>query len=135
MTSKLKDLQGDHVLSCDVAGQATAGTADEWTIGQVPFRATVTAVAFIPNAAITGAATNFFTANVRNRGAAGAGSTAVALRAYSNGNNAAAFVADALTLQAGVDVAEGDILTLEKLISGTGLAMPDGTVVVKLKAR
>ena len=135
MTIKVQDLQGDHLLQADAAGNATPGTPDEFVVGIVPFRATVTAVRFVAKTAITGAATNFFTASLRNRGAAGAGALTVASRAYSAGNNATAFAGDTLTLTADVTVASGDVLTLEKLVSGTGLAMPAGTITVTLRAR
>jgi hypothetical protein len=136
MTLKLQDLQGDHIIAQDIAGQATAATVDEFVIGRVPFRATVIGVQFIPKAAITGTATNFFTASLRNRGAAGAGTAQIAARAYSNGNNAVAFAPDALTLTpANVDVNAGDVLTLEKLVTGAGLAMPAGAISVTLRAR
>lgn len=135
---KLKDLQGDHIFAVSVPGQATAGTADEFAGFVAPFDLTVTAVKFIPKAAITGVATNFFTATARNRGAAGAGSTQIASRAYSNGNNATALAPDALTLSgtaANLNVAEGEHVSFEKLVSGTGLAMPAGTFQVHAKRR
>ena len=134
---KLKDLPGDHFMSAAVAGQATAGTADEFTIGRVPFRAVVTGVWLIPTAAVTGAATNHFTARVRNR-VSGAGNVEVAAKAFDNGVNAPAFEDTTITLSAtaaNLDLAEGDVLTLEKIIVGTGMAMPDGHVVVAIKAR
>lgn len=134
---KVKDLQGDHLIQADVAGQATAGTADEFTVCRVPFRATVTGVWFVPTATVTGAAANHFTARLRNR-ASGAGDVGVASTTFDNGVNAPAFDDTALTLSAtagDLNVAEGDVLTLEKLVVGTGMAMPDGHLVVAIKAR
>lgn len=136
MTMKLQDLQGDHLLQADIAGQAAAGTPDEFVIGTVPFRATIVAVKFTPKSTITGAATNNFSLSCRNRGAAGVGATlATAVKTFASGTNATAFIADALTLSANVDVAAGDVLTLERLVNGTGLALPAGSVAVTLRAR
>lgn len=135
---KLKDLQGDVVvMEAFVAGQATAGTADEWVVGRVPFRGKVTRVDFTPVSDVTGAATNHFSAQLRNRGAAAAGTTDVATLAFDNGVNATAFVPKAITVATTDDsnVAEGDVLTFEKVIVGTGLAMPEGLVTVHIKAR
>lgn len=137
MAIKLQDLQGEHTLTMDVAGQATAGTADEFVIGPVPFRAVVTAVRFTPKATITGAATNNFSLSLRNRGAAGAGTALVtAAKTFASGTNAPAFIADALTVTpANANVNAGDVLTLERLVNGSGLAMPAGAVTVTLQAR
>lgn len=137
MSLKVQDLQGDHLIQQDVAGQATAGTPDEFVIGRVPFRAVVTAVTFTPKSAITGANTNNFSLSCRNRGAAGSGTTLVtAAKTFVSGTNAAAFVADALTVTpANANVNAGDVLTLERLVNGTGLALPGGVVTVTLQAR
>lgn len=135
---KLKDIQGEHTIRTWIEGQATAGTADEFTVGIVPFRATVTEVTFTPDAAITGNDTNNFSAQLRNRGAAAAGTTDIATLAFASGVDGVAFVPETITLSAAaadLNVAEGDVLTLEKVNAGTGLAMPAGLVTVKIKAR
>lgn len=132
----LHDIPGDHVLKSHAAGHATAGTTDQFVIGRVPFRAVVTEVYWVPAAAVTGHTTDNFTATVTNRGAAGAGTTAVAALAFSNGVTAAAFAAKALTVDTSLDeVAAGDVLTLDKTVGGSGLAMPDGQIEVVLRAR
>jgi hypothetical protein len=134
---RLKDVAGDHIVAVAVAGQGTAGTADEFTGFRAPFRATITAAYWVPTAAITANGSNYFTLTVRNRAGAGSGSALPAQRAYS-ATNSTAFVAEAMTLSStstDLDLAEGDIVTIEKIVTGTGLAMPDGTVQVHLKAR
>lgn len=137
MAIKLQDIQGDHTITMDVAGQGTAGTPDEFVIGPVPFRAVVTSVRFTPKATITGAATNNFSLSCRNRGVAGTGTALVtAAKTYASGVNAPAFIADALTVTpANANVNAGDVLTIERLVNGSGLAMPAGAVTVTLQAR
>jgi hypothetical protein len=87
---------------------------------------------------VTGAATNNFAATVRNRGTDGLGAVQVAITTYAAGVNAVAYDENTLALSgtaANLLVNEGDNLTCEKLVNGTGLAMPDGHVVVLLAAR
>lgn len=133
---RLKDMAGDHVVAIAVAGQGTAGTVDEFAGFRVPFRATITGVSWTPAAAITANGSNYFTLRVRNR-TTGAGDVEIATRSYA-ATNSTAFTPEAATLSgtaANLDVAEGDLITVEKLVTGTGLAMPDGVVQVHYKAR
>lgn len=131
--SSLRELSGDGLpIMARVPGMATAGTAEEWPIGVAPFRGKVVRVDWIPSAAVTADASNYFTLNVRNRGSDGLGATNVAARSYV-ATNSVAFAREAVTLNATPAnrvVAAGDALTVEKVNTGTGLAMPDGTVVV-----
>lgn len=133
--SALRELSGDGFpIMATIVGQATAGTADEFPVGVAPFKGKVVRVDWIPAAAITADATNFFTLNLRNR-TTGAGNVNVAARSYA-ATNSVAFTREAVTLNATAAnrlVAAGDALTVEKVNSGTGLAMPDGTVVVWVK--
>lgn len=132
----LKELRGDQVFVLPVAGQATAGTADEFTGFVAPFDLKITGVKWVPAAAVTADGTNFFTLNLRNR-TTGAGSALPASRSYA-ATNSVAFVAEAMTLSgtaADLLVAAGDVLTVSKVNSGTGLAMPDGTVQVHAQVR
>lgn len=124
-----------RTLEEDVAATA-AGTDDTFTIGEAPFAGTVTSASFVANATLTGADTDSRTLNVVNKGQAGAGSTVVASKAFTNGVNATAFDETALTLSgtaANLVVAAGDILQLHSdSIGGTGLAQPDGQVRVEI---
>lgn len=134
----VSDLPGRHRLKLDVGGQATAGTVDEFAGIVVPFNCKVVGVTYTPKSVVTGAATNNFTATVRNRGAAGAGAAQPAQLNFANGVNAPAFVATALTLSgtaADLLLTAGDVLTVEKLNVGTGMAMPAGTITVDVQAR
>lgn len=134
--TQLKELSGDLTFLIPVAGQSTAGNADEWSGFIAPFDVEVTDVTWIPNAAITADATNYFSLVVKNRGA-GAGSTAIATRAYS-ATNGVAFAPEPVTLSSTDEdrhVDAGDLVTVAKTNAGTGLAMPDGLVQVTVRAR
>lgn len=122
------------VVSIDA--QATAGTADEWTAFVAPYAGRITKVDWIPKAAVTANGTNYFTLNVRNRGANGSGTTLAATRAYS-ATNSTALKGESFTVsgtRANTVVAAGDTITVERLVTGTGLASPAGTVVIWLVA-
>ncbi len=131
-----KELRGDRTHLIAIPGQGTAATVDEFTGFVAPFNLKIVGVKWIPAAAITANGTNYFTLTLRNR-TTGAGAALPAQRSYA-ATNSVAFVAEAMTLSstaADLNVAEGDVLTVEKLVTGTGLAMPDGTVQVTYRAR
>lgn len=124
-------------LTINVDGQATAGTADEFLGAVAPVRGRVIAVEWVPKAAVTANGSNYFTLNVRNR-TTGAGNVNIAARSYV-ATNSVAFTKEtsgvtanfALNVTpANLIVAKGDTLTVEKVNTGTGLAMPAGTVVI-----
>lgn len=134
----IQDIPGDQPIQGYFAGHATAGTAKEHSVGRAPFRCRITAVEFIPSAAITGAATNNFTLNVRNRTTAGVGTAIPAALNFGNGTNGVAQAPTSITLSstaADLLLAAGDVITVEKAINGTGLACPDGQIVVHIVAR
>jgi hypothetical protein len=132
----LKELRGDLVFTLPVA--AIAGGSVGETPGLVlPFNATVTGVKWVPAANITANGTNFFTLILRNRGAAGSGTAQAATRAYS-ATNGVAHTAENMTLSgtaADLQLAAGDVLTVQKTEGGTGLAMPAGVVQVSVRVR
>lgn len=111
---------------------ASAATDDEYPGVVMPTNATVTGGRFVPLAAVTAAGTNFTTLSVRNRGAAGAGATLPLGRSWA-AVNSAAFVPDTMVLSAtATDLAvnKGDTLTVQRVHSGTGIAIPAGTVEI-----
>lgn len=116
--------------------QGTAGTDDNWPVWVAPANATVTAVQFVPSAAITADGTNFSTYTLTNK-TTGAGSTTVATRAWSATNSVASTI-ESFTLSAtaaNLDVASGDSLEVVKTHGGSGLTIPDGTIVISYKLR
>ena len=124
-----------NVIQQDVPAVSTAGNSDDSVIAQAPFAGTVTAVQYVPEAAITGAATNNRTVSLVNKGAAGSGSTVVATLTFANGTNATANNEVSLTLSstaADLVVAEGDTLQWRSIANGTGLADPGGVAKVSV---
>jgi hypothetical protein len=135
--TQLKELAGDLVFTIAIAGQATAGTADEFTGFVAPFNLKITGVKWVPAAAVTADPTNNCVVNLRNRGAAAAGAALPASRSYA-ATNSAAYVSEAMTLSATAAdllVSAGDVLTVSKVNGGTGLALPKGTVQVHAQVR
>ena len=115
---------------------ALATNVDGTTIiGKAPFAGTITAVGFLPNAALTGANTDTRRHAVTNRGSAGLGTTEAAFLQYNSGVNLVAFDEKAITLHstaANQVVAAGDVLTFDSTSPGTGIADPGGVVIVEI---
>lgn len=123
-----------RTLQAQVAA-AAVGATTVTEFGEAPFDGTVTRVAYIPSATITGANTNSRTFTVTNQGQAGAGTTNVATLAMTAGVNATGDDARTITLNAtaaNLVVAQGDVLTFESTSVGTGIADPGGTVIVEI---
>ncbi len=107
-----------------VPAVSTAGNDDDTVVGQAPFAGSVAKVEYVPEAAITGAATNNRTLSLINKGQAGSGTTVVASLNFGNGTNATANNEVTLTLSATASdlaVAEGDTLVWRSLHIGTGI--------------
>lgn len=133
---QLKDIPGDFTFQASIPPTA-AGTAIEVPVVQLPIRALITAVKWVPGAAITANGTNFFTINFRNR-ASGAGSVVAAgPRAYS-ATNGVATTPETLTLSStatDLQAAVGDVLTAHFTHTASGLAIPAGMVQVTVRWR
>lgn len=118
-----------RIVEEGVPAVSTAGSSEDTVIGQAPFAGTVTAVQYVPEAAITGAATNNRAVSLVNKGQAGSGSTVVATLTFGSGTDAAANNEVALTLSATAAnrvVAEGDTLQWRSVANGTGMIDPGG---------
>jgi hypothetical protein len=98
----------------------------------------VVGVNIVPNALITAAATNFSTLNVRNRKADASGAALPYSRSYL-ATNAPALVNDANAVASGTAadalVNTGDVITVSRVHSGTGIALPAMTVEVLVQYR
>lgn len=124
-----------RVLEFDVPAVATAGNDDDSVVAQAPFDCTVTAVEYVPEAAITGAATNNRTVSLVNKGQAGSGSTTVASLNFDNGITAAANNERAIPLSgtpANLVLTAGDTLQWRSVHVATGITDPGGLVRVTL---
>lgn len=125
--TRLRDISGPHRVTAliPVVG-ATAGTDFNVAAFRAPFKLTVTAVRYLPNADLTGVTATEATLKAVNRGAAGTGTTVIASTSFDDDNDAVAFVDQDLTLSAtaaNLVVAEGSVVAIEKTHTSTGLAL------------
>ena len=127
----LKELRGSFPVPIAVP-QVAAGAAGggAWV---APANFLITAASLVWGASITGTATNFFTISFFNR-ASGAGTvqfgTAIA---YSNGTNATKATPVTVTLSStasDLQVASGDVLSVEITTTASGLLAPGGTLML-----
>ncbi|MFG3476471.1 hypothetical protein ACGF3K_14565 [Streptomyces sp. NPDC047980] len=124
-----------QVIERNVPAVSTANASDDTVLGQAPFACTVTSVQYVPEAAITGAATNHRSVSLVNKGQAGSGSTSVATLAFDSGVNASANDEKTITLSgtaANLTLAAGDTLQWRSVAVGTGIADPGGVVRVTI---
>ena len=113
---------------------ATIAAAVDQAVTEAPFDATVTKVALVPEAAVTGDNTNSRTFTLVNKGQAGVGTTVVATLALTTGVNLVAFDEKLFTLSvvAGATaVVAGDVLQVNEVVAASGLAHSGGRVVVE----
>jgi len=131
----VQDLPGDIILyDLTVTAMAAAG---EQVAARMPYAGVVTAAWWSPAAAVTANVTNYATLGLRNRGAAGAGTALPAVRSYA-ATNSVAWVPEAMTLDATVanrQFAAGDLITIQSVWTGSGLALPAGTVTLHVQWR
>lgn len=124
-----------QVIEANVPAVSTAGNDDDTILGQAPFACTVTSVQYVPEAAITGAATNNRTVSLVNKGQAGSGTTTVASLTFDNGINATANDEKTITLSgtaANLVLAAGDTLLWRSIHVLTGITDPGGVVRVTI---
>jgi len=117
-----------------VPAAATADATKEWPVFCAPDSCKILQVQIIPQATITGTATNYFNLNLRNKGAAGAGTTELGNIDFLSGTNATGYdakdiVADTAHASA-TALSQGDVLGLQRELVLTGLAMPELIVLV-----
>lgn len=111
------------------------GTSTEFALAIGPFAGSVLSVSFTPDALVTGVNTDTRKWTVKNKGAAGAGTTAAASLQANSGVNAPAFDEKAITLDstaANRAFAQDDVLSWHSEAVGTGLADPGGLVKIVL---
>jgi len=116
-------------------GWATAATTGDVIVLRAPIRMQLTAVRFLADVAITGHADNNATVSVINKGAAGAGTTEMASKAFDTPttDDVAQYDESAITLSgtaANLVAAAGDLISVKKAVAGDGLAVA-GTIVIE----
>ncbi len=133
------DMPNDLVLTIEVPAFTAAG---EVPIYRAQSNGVVVAAFWVPSTAVVANGTNFAELAVRNRlggatGTPGAGTALPATRSYA-ATNSSAFVAEAMTLDptlANTQFLAGDVLTVESVESGTGLALPAGYIDLHIRWR
>lgn len=127
-------------LEANVPAQATANAGQSIVIGEAPADATVTSATIVPNAGVTGHATNYRTFTLQNKGQDGTGTTSVATFSTNAtpANDLAASDERALTLSgtaANLNVSEGDELALVETVAASGVAHSGYRVQIELTRR
>lgn len=122
----------NNVLTRDEVHAAATAT-EERGMFTAPCACRVTNIDYVPDVATTGDNTNTTNIAVINKGAAGVGATSVAAKALPTGTNLVAFDSHALALvgaaiiaAGGIDLAEGDVLTVQYTKVGTGVLVGPG---------
>ncbi len=122
----LKDLLGRHRVVVRLpTSWATAATVDDICAFIAPFGLEVTSVKFLPDADLTGATATEVTLEVLNKGLTGAGTAVMATLSFITSEDASAFVPHVIPLGAAADLlgVTGDVVTIEKSVTSTGLAV------------
>jgi len=104
-------------------------------LGSTGATGVVSGVTYTPDAAYTGAATNYRSFIVRNKGQAGAGTTVVAQRDGINAVNLVAYDETTIALSgtaANLIVTHGDVLSYYSVPAGTGIADPGGLLTISI---
>jgi len=134
----LGDIPGQHQAAVRFAAVTSTPTA-EVAIFRAPFACRVKGLGVVYDTAVTGADTDNFAIDVRNKGAAGSGTTSlVTVITFASGTDSAAMDETTWTLSttdATITLAAGDVLALRRTTNGSGLDMPAGLVVVRYEPK
>lgn len=113
----------DRETSIQVAA-LTATNLVETPAFVAPFPCTIQSISIVPQAAITGAATDNFGVRCKNKGAAGSGTDVIATKTFALGTDGAAFDSVSLGTVSNKELATGDVVSFEKFENGNGMNMP-----------
>lgn len=126
-----------NTVSANVEPVSTAGNDLNTNVYVTRTEATISAVTYTPNAAITGANTDTRKVSLVNAGTDGTGTDIIATLQFNSGVNAAAGDEKTVTLSgtaANLDVEAGEVLQWQSTHVGTGIADPGGLVSIRLAA-
>ena len=138
MGDRRATLSGIHTIRSTIPG-VSLGSDEDRAIWCNPFdaRAKVVACRVLPDAAHSGAATNFMELGLVNKLKLGVGAVVVApQKQYLSGVDLVAFKPDTIPVSAtaaDVIIDEGEVLAFSKTEGGTGLASPDLVVEVDVE--
>lgn len=133
-------LPGEHIVDVPIPKHAAADVTEEIVLFKVPDGAPdglkLDGVDLHFSEAVTGQATNYTNLNLKNRGAAGDGTTELANIDFASGTNASAYVKKAFYAPASaLSLVAGAILTLETEKVSNGLALPNFTARLRLRSK
>jgi hypothetical protein len=129
---QFNEIRGTLQVVAYVPSQATLGTVDNWPVWRAPLKCNITSVAFVPSAAVTANGTHY-SDYALTRYTAGASGATVATRSWA-ATNSVAETPEAMTLSgtaANLLLAVDDTLSVVKTVTGNGLVIPDGILVVR----
>lgn len=128
---QLKEVRGSITYQAYVPSQATLGTVDNWPVFRAQFDCQITAAVFVPSDAVTANATHNSIYTL-TRYTAGASGTTVATRSWA-ATNSVAETPESMTLSAtaaNLLLNTADTLSVVKSITGNGLVIPDGLLII-----
>lgn len=134
MVQNLHDVPGTHSDSMTLTALASSAASVTMGCWVAPFKATVTGLRMVSAIAVTGAATNFATFEVRGVNGAATVRGTISL---DSGSDLVAGVDVTLASITAFDVAAGDVLTFQYTEEGTGIAaaIGPGAWVVEYEGR
>ena len=134
----LQDIPGGQIRRVRIAAMAGATSDDEQTLFVCEHNLKVVSVNWVPDAAVSANGTNFTTLTVQDRGAADGSPTTIASRSYA-ATNATQFEVDTTLALSGTAanllLASGDVITVARAHSGTGIALPAGLLEISCQFR
>lgn len=134
----VQDIAGRHQHIAFHPGAAAATATSSEVIFEAMNACRIKRVAFIASATVTGQATDYFALDILNVGTAGAGTTAIATAITFSTAPIVATALDALeftlsTTDATIKLAAGEVLTVKRTKTGSGLLMPSGNFIVEFE--
>lgn len=109
---------------CALIPAIAKGTSDEIPVFKAPAKCQLTKCGIVPEDAITGADTNYFTLYFYDKDSGGASSNNIVSKAFTAGVNVTNFdFCDFGTLSAHKGLASGDVVSFAKSETGSGMAM------------
>ena len=123
-----------HISPTYHPGAAAGDATEDWAVFRAPAAGFLKRCSWVPNAAVTGAATNHFSIVFVNKGVTGAGVTTIGTAVtFASGTNATAYN-EVNVSSADVAVAKDEVIAFRRTLVGTGLAAPEGCVVIEFSA-
>lgn len=118
----------ENTTQVTFAQHAAATATEERSLFAAPCACRVRRVGLVSDVALTGDPTNSTTFSVRNKGAAGVGTTTVATLVFTTGVNLVPFDEKDIPVSAAFTMAAGDTLNMEFVKVGTGLNIGPGVI-------